>query len=179
MFMMKSIPNYISLSRIIFSLMLLFFEPLGSLFYVIYLLCGCTDILDGYIARRTETTSSIGEKLDSFADIVFVVVLIYVLHSFIEPSKGIIIWIISIGIIRLVSIFVSLKKYKTFSILHTYGNKATGIILFLFPMSISYSIRASFMFLVCGMATISALEELLIQLTSKELQANRKSIFVK
>jgi len=53
--MKKHIPNIITLARIVLASSLLFVSPLGVAFVVIYLLCGFSDILDGYIARRTHT----------------------------------------------------------------------------------------------------------------------------
>jgi len=54
---MKTIPNCISFSRIIFSLILVFIKPLSVAFYAIYIICGLSDIMDGFIARKTGTTS--------------------------------------------------------------------------------------------------------------------------
>ncbi|MGM9741497.1 MAG: CDP-alcohol phosphatidyltransferase family protein [Candidatus Cryptobacteroides sp.] len=45
-------------------------------FWTLYLLCGLSDVLDGAIARRTGTASRLGEKQDTFADIVFVAIWI-------------------------------------------------------------------------------------------------------
>ena len=47
---MRSIPNCISFSRIIFSLILIFVKPISVVFYVIYIICGFSDIMDGFIA---------------------------------------------------------------------------------------------------------------------------------
>jgi CDP-diacylglycerol--glycerol-3-phosphate 3-phosphatidyltransferase len=176
---MRLIPNYISFSRIIFSLILIFVKPLSVAFYAIYVICGFSDIMDGFIARKTGTTSRIGEKLDSMADMIMTGVLLLVLYPIVNPTTGIVIWIISIGIIRLVSMFVALKKYKVFAILHTYGNKITGIGLFIFPILIPYIHTTVLMYAICVMASISAIEELIIQLTSNELQVNRQSLFAK
>lgn len=44
------------------------------MFYVVYLTAGLTDMADGAIARRTNSVSEFGTKLDTFADFVFVVV---------------------------------------------------------------------------------------------------------
>ena len=176
---MKAIPNYISFSRIIFSLILIFIKPLSVAFYAIYIICGFSDILDGFIARKTGTTSRLGEKLDSMADMIMTGVLLVVLYPIVNPATKIIIWIISIGIIRLASMVVAMKKYKTFAMLHTYGNKITGIVLFIFPILLPYINTTMLMYIICVVASISAIEELIIQLTSSELQANRQSIFTK
>jgi CDP-diacylglycerol--glycerol-3-phosphate 3-phosphatidyltransferase len=41
-------------------------------FWVLYLIAGLTDILDGFLARRWDMESQYGARLDSLADIVFV-----------------------------------------------------------------------------------------------------------
>ena len=176
---MKAIPNCISFSRIIFSLILIFIKPLSTAFYAIYIICGFSDMVDGFIARKTGTTSRLGEKLDSIADMIMVGVLLVVLYPIVNPAIEIVIWIISIGIIRLSSLVVALKKYKTFAILHTYGNKITGIVLFIFPLLLPYIPITVLLYIVCVVASISAIEELIIQLTSSQLQLNKQSIFVK
>ncbi|MBU3172891.1 CDP-alcohol phosphatidyltransferase family protein [Clostridium estertheticum] len=176
---MKTLPNCISFSRIIFSLILIFIKPLSIAFYVIYIICGFSDFLDGFIARKTKTISTLGAKIDSIADMVMAFVLLFILYPLVNPSTEIIIWIISIAIIRLVSMVIALKKYKTFACLHTYGNKITGIVLFIFPISLPYVHTTVLLYILCTVAGISAIEELIIQLTSSQLQLNKQSIFEK
>lgn len=176
---MKVIPNFISVSRIFFSLSLILVEPLSLAFYTVYIICGFNDIIDGFIARKTGTTSVFGAKLDSIADMIMIGVLLFLLYPIINPKIEIIICVILIGTIRLIAMIVALKKYKTFASIHTYGNKITGIILFLFPILIPYIHTTILMYIICVVASISATEELIIQLTSYELQLNRQSIFKK
>jgi len=174
---MKTIPNCISFSRIIFSLILIFVKPLSVDFYAIYIICGFSDIIDGFIARKTGTTSRLGAKLDSMADMIMVGVLLVVLYPIVSITTEILLWIISIAIIRIASMVVALKKYKTFAMLHTYGNKITGLVLFIFPILLPYIHTTVLMYIICAVASISAIEELIIQLTSSQLQLNKQSIF--
>ena len=176
---MKAIPNCISISRIFFSLILIFVKPLSTVFYAIYIICGLTDIVDGFIARKTGTTSSLGARLDSMGDMVMVGVLLLVLYPIINPPTQIVIWTISIGIVRLASMAVALRRYKIFAGLHTYGNKITGVVLFIFPILLLYINTNVLMYIICVVASISAIEELIIQLTSSQLQLNIQSIFEK
>ena len=176
---MKTIPNCISFSRIIFSLILIFVKPLSVDFYAIYIICGFSDIIDGFIARKTGTTSRLGAKLDSMADMIMVGVLLVVLYPIVSITTAILLWIISIAIIRIASMVVALKKYKTFAMLHTYGNKITGLVLFIFPILLPYIHTTVLMYIICAVASISAIEELIIQLTSSQLQLNKQSIFIK
>lgn len=174
---MKAIPNYISFSRIILSFILIFVKPLSITFYVIYIICGFSDIVDGYIARKTGTTSKLGAKIDSVADMTMVGVLIIVIYPIINPSQKVGIWIIAIAIIRLAAMIVAMKKYKIFASIHTYGNKMTGFVLFMFPILIHYVLSIEMIYIICVMASVSAIEELVIQVTSSELNVNKKSIF--
>ncbi|HEY5561102.1 MAG TPA: CDP-alcohol phosphatidyltransferase family protein [Clostridiaceae bacterium] len=178
---MKSIANSISIVRIFLALTLVMVKPLSIFFLAIYLGCGISDVLDGYIARKTHTTSKLGEKLDSAADLIMIVVLMFVLFPIIfqifNPTVQIIVWIGIIGIIRIVSVMLVFVKYKTFGILHTYGNKITGLVIFAFPLTFAFIKLDVLMYIICAVASISAIEELFIHITSNELQANKKSIF--
>ncbi|WP_028305600.1 CDP-alcohol phosphatidyltransferase family protein [Desulfitobacterium sp. PCE1] len=173
---MKSMPNWLSLSRILLSFGLLFVEPLSLSFYVIYIACGFSDMLDGFIARKTGTTSNLGAKIDSLADLVMVGILLVILLPIINPEAAILLWVIFIGVIRLAAMIVAQIKYNSFASLHTYGNKATGLVLFLFPLLLSFSHTDVLMYIICVLASISAIEELLIHLTSDELLLNRKGL---
>lgn len=176
---MQSIANYISIARIFLAFTLALAEPLSIAFSAIYLVCGMSDVLDGYIARKTDTASQLGGKLDSGADLIMVVIVMVVLYPIIHPTVEIIIWVVIIGIIRAVSMMVVYAKYKTFEILHTYGNKLTGLVLFVFPLTLAFIRSDVMMYIICVIASISAIEELFIHLSSNELQTNKKSIFIK
>jgi CDP-diacylglycerol--glycerol-3-phosphate 3-phosphatidyltransferase len=174
---MKNLANYISIARIILVLFLAFLEPLSVYFYLIYTVSGISDIMDGYVARKMKSSSKLGEKLDSAADFIMVVVLVPIFYPIINPGTIILLWIIVIGIIRVISLLIVFVKYKTFGMLHTYGNKITGLILFLLPLLYIVVPKDVLMYLVCSIASVSALEELGINLLSKEFSANKKSIF--
>lgn len=176
---MKWTVNAITISRIILSCSLLFLKPLSLLFTIVYIICGTSDILDGFIARRTKNNSTFGAKLDSLADIIMAAVLLLVFFPIINPSKQLVIWIVLIAFIRLASISIALKKYKTFASLHTYGNKITGLTIFIFPLLFPYLPVKQLLFTVCIMASISAVEELIIQLTSKQLVIDTPGLFIK
>ena len=176
---MKSIANIVSIARIVLSIILALTKPLSIAFFAIYVVCGISDIFDGYIARKMNTTSKLGEKLDSIADLIMIMILIIVLYPMINLTVQIIIWIVTIGIIRAMSVMVVFVKHKTFAILHTYGNKITGLVLFTFPVSLAFDQSDVMIYIICVVASISAIEELFIHLSSSELRANKKSIFIK
>ncbi|GGH23815.1 CDP-alcohol phosphatidyltransferase family protein [Paenibacillus segetis] len=176
---MKSIPNFLSFSRMLLSLVLLVVKPLSIVFYVLYIACGLSDMLDGYIARRTGVSSRLGAKLDTVADLIMTIVLFVILYPIVHLTKVIVIWIIVIGLIRVSSIVIVLMKYKSFAILHTYGNKITGMMMFIFPLLMPFLQVSVLLYIICIMASLSALEELAINLTSSALEVDKHSIFIK
>ncbi len=171
---MKLIANYISIARTFFIFVLFLVKPLSIEFYFIYFLCGMSDIMDGYIARKTDTVSDFGAKLDSVADLSMVIVVCIILFPIINITANIFYWIILIILIRVLSMITVFVKYKTFGILHTIGNKITGIMLFLFPVIIKSEML---IYVLCSIASMSAVEEFIIHIVSKELHVNRMSIF--
>ena len=149
------------------------------LFLLVYILCGITDMLDGYIARKMHTESTFGSKLDSIADFIMMLVLMFVLFPFLPLTESIMMWIVIIGVIKVGSIVIVFIKYRTFEMLHTYSNQVVGFVLFLYPMSLYVTPSHVLLCIICMIATVAALEELLIHVGSIVLATNRKSIFSK
>ncbi|MCL2153458.1 MAG: CDP-alcohol phosphatidyltransferase family protein [Oscillospiraceae bacterium] len=173
----KHTATLITAVRIIGVVFLLFVEPLAILFYAIYLICGVSDILDGYIARRMSTVSKAGAVLDSVADMMFVVIVLVIFCPLLTWEAWLFFWIAVIAAVRITSLAVGFVKYRAFAFLHTYLNKATGIALFCFPLlyhTVDLTITAM---ILCGIASISALEELVINLRQKELNRNIRGLF--
>lgn len=165
----KHIPNILTLMRITGAVLLLFIKPLSALFFIIYLICGASDALDGYIARKTNSTTPFGASLDSVADAIFIGAILCVFLPVLQFSWWIICWIGIIALIRIGSLVTGWLKYRALAFIHTYANKATGLMLFCFPFLYSLfglTVTAS---LLCALASFSALEELAINLQSKEL----------
>lgn len=176
---MKNIPNCITAARIVLSLALLFITPLSPAFIVVYIICGITDLADGPIARKTGAVSQLGARLDSAADLVMICVSLIVFIPFIKPPQEVIVWVCIIFAVRSASMITAYIKYKTFAVLHTYGNKLTGLMLFLFPVSLPYIHSPVSMYIMCAVASVSAVEELIIHSTSWGLDIDRKSLFMK
>jgi len=136
---MKYSPNCITFTRIILSTVLLFFEPFSILFYILFLLCGITDILDGFLARKIKAESIFGEQLDSIADIFFFVVSAIKVLSVFALNRVIIIWSVIIAILKVANIVINSRHKKRFSINHLRTNKITGLLLFLLPLWLGFA----------------------------------------
>lgn len=175
----KNLPNCITAVRIIASFSLLLIKPFSVLFFFFYLMCGISDVLDGYIARKMRISSKFGQVFDSISDLIFISIVLLIFIPIMNFPFWIICWIIIIAAVRLISIILGLVKYGQLAFLHTYANKATGIILFFFPFLFTAFGKEITAVIICCIATVSAAEELLINLTSKTLHRDRGSIFSK
>lgn len=174
---MKYIANIISLSRIILLLALFFTFHHPLLFLVLYFICGLSDVLDGYIARKTNTQSELGARLDSVADLfLFVVITVFIIQWMGNDILLYLPWIVLTALIRCASMVIAAYKYHSFAMLHTWGNKITGLFLFITPFFILYE-QSVVLWMVCIIAVLSAVEECVIHITSPTLDINRRSIF--
>jgi len=176
---MKKIPNILCILRIVLSLSFLLLRPFSGLFLAVYLFCGFTDMIDGYIARKANAVSTLGAALDSAADTVFIGILMIVLLPVMKIPQWIWIYIAVIAAVRIASVLIAYIKYRKIAMLHTYSNKATGLILFTVPILYSYIDMSLLGGIVCSVALLSAAEEMLLQIRSKELNRDAKGIFEK
>ena len=156
---MKNIANCISISRIVMSIILAIPKTFSIPFCIIYIYCGISDMLDGFIARRTKSTSKVGSILDSIADIVFVIIAMIKILPVLNLSNAIIIWASIIALIKIMNIIFSYICYKKVVLPHTFANKITGLVLFVTPLIIVNFDSIIFEIVICVVATFSAIQE--------------------
>lgn len=173
-----TIPNIITSFRIVGTICLLLMQPFSVGFYVVYTLCGLSDVLDGLIARLTRKTTEFGAKLDSVADIMFYAVMLIRIFPVLWEILPKTIWYIvaAVLLIRLLSYMVAAVKYRRFASQHTYMNKLTGAAVFTIPYFLTHAGDVIACFAVCVIAGVASLEELLIHVFSKEYRPEQKSI---
>ena len=158
--MKKQIANIVSSSRILLSITLLFCPVFSIGFHSIYLLCGFTDMVDGTIARKTNSASEFGARLDTTSDFLFFAVTLIKLLPLIHIPKWIWVWIVVIAIIKIFNVILGFIYTKKLISLHTVMNKITGLLLFLLPPALQFiEIKYSFA-VACIIATIAAIQEL-------------------
>ena len=157
--MMKHIANILTSCRIFGSILLLFFPAFSVDFYITYLLCGVSDMIDGTIARKTNSASKFGSQLDTIADFVFVVVSLIKMLPAIHIPGWLWIWSGVIAIIKVTNIIWGYITKKQFISMHTIMNKVTGLLLFLLPLTIPFGEWNYIAAVVCFIATFSAIQE--------------------
>ena len=157
--MTKHIANILTGSRIFGSVLLLFFPAFSLGFYIIYFFCGFSDMLDGTIARKTNTVSSFGSKLDTAADFVFIAVCAVKLLPKMNIPVWLWIWIAVIAIVKFTNIIWGFIRRKKLVDHHTFLNKTTGLLLFFLPLTLQFIVPTYSFAVVCTIATIAAIQE--------------------
>lgn len=150
------------MSRIVLCLPLLIVDAMTIPFWVIYLIAGLTDMLDGFLARRWGVESKFGGRLDSLADFVFVIAVGYKLFQYLKLPTAL--WMM-IGFIALVKVvnaissFVMKHRQGQSPFLHTKANKLTGVLLFVGMMAIGQSYFVPVAWVIACIALFAAIQE--------------------
>ena len=155
----KHIANIITSCRILCSIGILCFPAFSPEFYVMYFLCGFSDMIDGTIARKTNAVNEFGSKLDTVADFVLVVVCSIKLLPLVHISVWLWIWIAVIAVIKATNIVWGFVRKKRLVSVHTVLNKITGVALFLLPLTLTFIEPIYTILVVCCLATVAAIQE--------------------
>ena len=154
---MTLLPNIITLFRIAGSLSLLLCDVANDSFWIIYALCGISDVVDGWLARKLKCVTKTGALLDSLADICFVACLCPLLLPILELPQWLWLWAGVIVAIKIVNQTSALVMYGCFQFPHTLANKITGFLLFIaVPMTFQSIIPIT---IVAAIASFAAIHE--------------------
>ena len=151
------LPNAISLLRIPGSIGLLFCNVSGWPFWTLYVLCGFSDMADGWLARKLHAETESGAIWDSVADIVFVACCATRLLPVLEIPVWLCIWAGVIVFIKIVNQISALAVFKRSCFPHTWANKLTGFLLFLTVPTMFWSMIP--ISIVAAISTFAAVQE--------------------
>lgn len=129
--------NVITGLRILVSAVLLFCPVFSPIFYVLYLIAGLSDMVDGIIARKTDSVSEFGSRLDGVADFVFVAVCLIKILPVMDIPVWLYAWTAVIALIKIINIISGYAMQKKYVAVHTTMNKVTGVLLFMLPLILS------------------------------------------
>jgi phosphatidylglycerophosphate synthase len=160
---MRSIPNLISLSRVVAlaALLVAAWFHATTTCLVLFSYCLVSDVVDGRIARATGQVSVLGARLDSAADcalvLTFPLVALFLFPS-LRASETVTILLVFAG--YAVPMVYGLLKYRRLTSYHTTAARAAAVSLaagfFLFLVAgIAWPLRVA-----TGLLLLSAIEEL-------------------
>jgi len=165
-----TIPNVITFLRIVGAIILIFLKSMSKPFLIVYTVSGLTDGIDGYLARKLNSETDFGSKLDSVADLSFYTVMMIKIFPLLFERLPVIIWywVFGILIFRILTYIVNAIKQRQFLSSHTFLNKATGLIIFLIPYWTYTNLLESFCFMTTGIGLVAAIHEFLYSLLKIE-----------
>ena len=151
--------NALTICRIVLCVALLITEAFSPTFFLVYALAGLTDMLDGYVARRTNSESELGARLDSIADLVLVVVCLVKLLPAIDVPIWLWVWVAAIVLLKVANVASGLVVEKRLVMPHTVANKAAGLVVFLVPFAIPFFGITAPAVIACAAASFAAVQE--------------------
>ncbi|MGN0823011.1 MAG: CDP-alcohol phosphatidyltransferase family protein [Candidatus Gallimonas sp.] len=162
--------NFITGFRAVCAIVLLPVRTFSVPFYLVYATAGISDMLDGFVARRTKTASTYGAKIDGIADFILTAVCIVKILPRIPIPGWLSVWIAGIALIKCANYLFGTLSHKQY-MLHTVANKTTGFLLFLTPFFVNRIALPFIAIPLCIVATFAAAQEGYLIATS-----DRKSI---
>ena len=151
--------NIITGFRVLISIALLFCPVFSPAFYMLYLIAGLSDMIDGTIARRTNSVNEFGARFDTVADFVFIVVCLIKMLPVINMPLWLCVWIVFIALIKIINIVSGYIVQRKLVAVHSVMNKVTGLLLFILPLTFPIVPLEYLEILVCAVATFAAVQE--------------------
>ena len=151
--------NTITFFRMAAGIVLLLCPVFSPALYVFYIAAGLSDMFDGFVARKTDTVSKLGARLDTIADLVLVLVCLIKLLPILSLPAWLYAWIGIIALIKVVNIISAFAVQKRFVPVHSVMNKEAGALLFLLPLTIPAVPLKYSAIVVCAVATFAAIQE--------------------
>lgn len=159
---MKALPNLLSASRAATAVAMLFFPVFSATFWVLYCWGGLSDMVDGPIARRMGAESELGARVDSLADILFLVCSCILLLPSLFLPVWLWLWVAVIAAVKLSAIAIATWRRHRLTVPHSKTNRLTGLLLFCLPFAMALTDVLVPAAVVCTVATASLLEDIML-----------------
>ena len=116
-------------------------------------------MVDGFIARKTNSVSEFGSRLDGVADFVFVSVCLIRVLPVLDIPIWLYVWTAVIAITKIINIISGYAMQKRFVVVHTTMNKVTGVLIFMLPLTLTIVPFNYSGIPICSVATFAAIQE--------------------
>lgn len=175
--MKKHLANIVTSSRILGAIVLFFCKDITPLFLAVYVLCGFTDLIDGPIARKTNSSSTLGATLDTVGDVGTYLALTKILVKNKLVPTFILVWLVCGGVLFGGCALVSKKRFNKLYLPHTYLGKLFGGAVFVLPVMMQFMDGAIWMSVICTIASVHIVELFIVQSKSNEAKDFVPSVF--
>ncbi len=175
-----TVPNSLSLSRVVFLPLLYLFLWNGNLilFFITFTILGSTDFLDGYLARKWNQVSRLGKTLDTVADMFFYISVAYFLY-YLYPQAILTnqVFLIAAFSVYALSFIIPLILFKKMYTIHTRILRSNAVLVY-FMMLLSFIMNPSVLLsIILIIFVIGFIEEIIIFIRFGPVDQDTKSYF--
>lgn len=169
--MKRNLANFITSLRILGTIVLIFLPTLSKQYLIMHVFTGITDALDGYVARKTNTVSSFGSKLDTASDLLFYSVMMFKLWDILHANLPNYVWALIYIVLVLRAIYYILVSvvFKTLSSKHSIMNKVVGFLMFMLPFVANNKLLLYYSFIILTIAYISLAYEIILVIKDRKI----------
>jgi len=178
---LRYIPNMLSLSRIVLSIVLLLLAKQRGIFLCVYAVAGLTDLFDGFLARTFGWQSELGSKFDGLADAIWIFSMMAVVFLVLKIKFALYVYIAFAVIlaVRIVNLIFTRIKFKQWGALHSSLVRYSGTPLYLIAPYCVWTRKgpSALLFAALCVVFLSVAEETLILVKMREYDMNIKSYY--
>ena len=179
---LKKISNQITLVRLSLLPIMWFLILKGyPLYYVgiLLIICGITDALDGYLARKLNQVTELGSRMDSWADNLLLIsaILWTALRMSEIFTENLFLMLTALGFYG-IFLLVGAVKFHRFANLHLYLSKVATLLAYLFLVHalLTGKYSRSFFIFTASVSILSNIEGITIQLILPQVDEHMRSI---
>ena len=174
--MKKLIPNILSYLRIAGAVALMVLPALSVPFFTVYAVLAVLDFADGFFAKQFKAQTPTGHILDHAASLLFVITVSLRYFNTLEVPDWAFFTATAILIVKCASLVFGAVRYKKAAFIGTDLNKYAKISFYLAPFWYIFAGMIFTCIVVLLPLFVACVEELVINLTSKSLQTDTKTI---
>ena len=126
-------------------------------------------MVDGTVARMTNSVSEFGARLDTVSDFVFMFVCAVKILPILRIPVWLWVWTLLIALIKIWNIALVLIAKKKLISIHSVFNKITGFALFLLPFTLTFIDHTYSVLAICVLATVAVVQEVCLVAKGREV----------
>lgn len=175
--MKKYLANIVTSSRIAGAFVLFLCNEFSALYLWVYVYCGFTDLIDGPIARKTNSASVLGAALDTIGDVLTYLSLVKILVIKKAVPVWLLVWLFILIVLWFGLALFAKHKFNKFYLPHTYLGKLLGGSVFVLPLAMQVMDGRIWMALIGTIMTVNLFECVYIQIKSTEAKGFVATVF--
>ena len=142
-----------------------------------YSIAEFTDMIDGTIARKTNSCSSKGAMLDTIADLLLNASLVKIVFTMKIMTKKLTVWMFAALFVGILSPIINFVKHKRLFFIHSIPCKIVGGLLTVVPFAIYFGFIVPYLNFMLMLISFSMIEIVIMSIMLKNPDPDAASIY--